>query len=96
MRRRLRRPISRRRRGRDRAGERPDGSGDVVADAVRAEPTREAWYRSKPPDQVARDALVQAARKRRSGCSPCADAYIVLPRQNGATDADITAALNQD
>lgn len=67
----------------------------MVDDAVRAEPAREPWYRSKPPDQVARDALVLAARKRRSGCNPCADAYVALARQNGATDAAITAALNQ-
>jgi hypothetical protein len=49
-----------------------------------------ASHRSESPD-----ALVLAARKRRSGCSSCADAYLTLARQSGATDADITAVLNQ-
>jgi AhpD family alkylhydroperoxidase len=54
------------------------------------------WYRAKPPDQIARDALAMAAHKRRSGCEPCVDAYITLARDNGATDEEIAAVLEID
>ena len=52
------------------------------------------WIRAKPPEQIARDALAMAARKHAEGCGPCVDAYLDLARRNGATENEITAALN--
>jgi hypothetical protein len=40
------------------------------------------------------DGKPMATRKRRAGCTACADAYVTnLARRNGATDDEISAAL---
>jgi AhpD family alkylhydroperoxidase len=48
-----------------------------------------SWLRNKPASEVKRDALAMAAQKHREGCGPCADAYLDLARQNGATEQEI-------
>lgn len=39
------------------------------------------------------DALAMAARKQREGCGPCVTAYVDLARRSGATDEDVSRAL---
>ncbi|MQA84364.1 MAG: hypothetical protein GEV03_07015 [Streptosporangiales bacterium] len=51
------------------------------------------WTRDKPPEDIRASALEMAARKAREGCRPCVDAYLDLARRNGATDEDISNAL---
>ena len=45
--------------------------------------------RIKDQASIRRDALSMAAKKRRSGCEPCADSYLKLAREHGATAADV-------
>jgi AhpD family alkylhydroperoxidase len=54
------------------------------------------WYRAKAPAEVVRDALAMASRKRQEGCEPCAEAYLSLAREHGATDQQVAAALRTD
>src|SRR5438309_867319 len=43
--------------------------------------------RSRAPDQVRRDALAVAERKAAEGCMPCAEAYVGVAEQHGASAA---------
>jgi hypothetical protein len=45
--------------------------------------------RSRAPEQVRRDALKVAERKAAEGCMPCAEAYLSVAEQNGATAQEI-------
>jgi hypothetical protein len=54
------------------------------------------WLRTKPPAEVVRDALAMAARKRRSGCQPCVEAYLKLALANGASGEQVAAFGNDE
>src|SRR6266516_2885157 len=48
--------------------------------------------RSRAPEQVRRDALAMAERKGEAGCEPCAEAYLDLARQQGASEQEVDHA----
>ena len=47
--------------------------------------------RLRAPERVRRDALVAAERKAAQGCASCAEAYLTLAEQHGATAAEVNA-----
>ena len=48
--------------------------------------------RSRAPEQIRRDALALAERKAEAGCEPCAEAYLSLARQHGASEHEVDHA----
>lgn len=48
--------------------------------------------RSRAPEQVRRDALNMAERKAEAGCEPCAEAFLDLARQHGASEQEVDHA----
>ena len=51
--------------------------------------------RSRAPENVRRDALNVAERKAAEGCMPCAEAYLSVAEQNGATAQEIDHTLRR-
>jgi hypothetical protein len=45
--------------------------------------------RSRAPEQVRRDALNLAERKAAEGCTPCAETYLSVAEQNGASPVEV-------
>src|SRR5437763_5785432 len=45
--------------------------------------------RSRAPEQVRRDALTVAERKAAEGCTPCAETYLSVAEQHGASPAEV-------
>jgi len=45
--------------------------------------------RSRAPEQVRRDALTVADRKAAEGCMPCAETYLSVAEQHGASPAEV-------
>jgi hypothetical protein len=48
--------------------------------------------RYRAPEEVRRDALKVAERKAAEGCGPCAEAYLAVAEQNGASPAEVDHA----
>jgi len=48
--------------------------------------------RYRAPEEVRRDALKVAERKAAEGCGPCAETYLSVAEQNGATPAEVDRA----